>query len=238
MKVIILAGGLGTRLRHLVPNLPKPMAPVGGRPFLEYMIERLIEAGLEDIVMSVGYRADTIRDHFGASWRGASITYAEEQEPLGTGGAIANAVKHSPAEEVLLLNGDAFLDLDFKAFLDWRRHKGRASPLSMVLRQVEAVDRYGAVRCQDGVVVGYAEKGGSGPGLINAGVYILDTDLFRRFGLKPPFSFETELLQARVTQLRPTAFITDAYFIDIGVEQDFIRAQTEVPSQFSGVPPR
>ena len=89
----------------------------------------------------------------------------------------------------------------------------------------------GAVRCEDGVVVGYAEKGGSGPGLINAGVYILDPDIFQRFGLKAPFSFETEILQARVTELRPTAFITDAYFIDIGVEQDFLRAQTEIPAQ-------
>jgi len=215
------------------------MAPVGGRPFLEYMIERLIEAGLNELVLSVGYRAVTIRDHFGASWRGASITYAEEQEPLGTGGAIANAARYAPPEDVLVLNGDAFLDLDFKVFLDWRRHKGRASPISIALRRVEDVNRYGAVRCEDGVVVGYAEKGGLGPGLINAGVYILDPDLFRRFALKPPFSFETELLQARVTQLRPTAFITDAYFIDIGVEQDFIRAQTEVPARFSGAqPPR
>ena len=237
MKVIVLAGGFGSRLKHLVPDLPKPMAPVGGRPFLEYMLERLVEAGLNEIILSVGYRADVIRDHFGASWRGASITYAQEQVPLGTGGAIANAAKYAPRQDVLVLNGDAFLDLDFKALLDWRRDRGRASPLSMVLRQVEEVDRYGAVRCEDGVVVGYAEKGGSGPGLINAGVYILDPDVFQRFGLTAPFSFETEILQARATQLRPTAFITDAYFIDIGVDQDFRRAQTEVPAQFSDTPP-
>ena len=159
MKVIVLAGGLGTRLRHLVPDLPKPMAPVGGRPFLEYMIERLIEAGLNELVLSVGYRAVTIRDHFGASWRGASITYAEEQEPLGTGGAIANAARYAPPEDVLVLNGDAFLDLDFKVFLDWRRHKGRASPISIALRRVEDVNRYGAVRCEDGG--GGAEDGES-----------------------------------------------------------------------------
>ena len=233
MKAIILAGGLGTRLRHLLPDLPKPMAPVAGRPFLEYVIERLVDADLREIVLSVGYRADAIRDHFGLRWGGAMISYAQEREPLGTGGAIAHAVKEEPAETVLVLNGDTFLDVNFTELLQWHARECRAAPLAMVLRRVEEVDRYGAVRIDAGIVTGFDEKGQTGPGLINAGLYVLNTDLFKRFGLDGRFSLETDLLRARLSELRPKAYATDAFFIDIGVEQDFLRAQLEVPMQFN-----
>jgi D-glycero-alpha-D-manno-heptose 1-phosphate guanylyltransferase len=219
---------MGARLRDVVPDLPKPMAPVGGRPFLEYILERLVAAGLNDIVLSVGYRSDIIRAHFGDSWRGAAIRYAEEAEPLGTGGAIAHAAEGYSDAELLVLNGDTLLDLDFRDLLAWRQREA-AGPIAMVLQQVADVSRYGAVRCKDGVVCEFAEKGPHGPGLINAGLYLINPALFTRFGLRGRFSLETELLQPHLAELQPKAYVTDAYFIDIGVPEDFARAQTEIP---------
>src|ERR1700761_44600 len=91
MRAVILAGGMGTRLRSVVPDLPKPMAPIAGRPFLEYLIERLVAGGVTDLTLSIGYRSEAIRDHFGEAWGAARIGYATETEPLGTGGAGAPA---------------------------------------------------------------------------------------------------------------------------------------------------
>jgi len=236
MKTIILAGGLGTRLRRAVPDRPKPMALVAGRPFLDYVILRLIQAGLCDITLSIGYRGNTIRDHFGSDWNGANISYAEENEPLGTGGAVAYAAGNAGAEPLMIVNGDTFLDLDFAALRLWRQSRGPTSSFAMVLRRVEDVSRYGAVSCDSEIVTGFAEKGLAGPGLINAGVSIIDQGVFSRFGLSGRFSLETDLIQPNLAALRPTAYITDAFFIDIGVEEDFRRAQTEIPRQFDRAP--
>jgi D-glycero-alpha-D-manno-heptose 1-phosphate guanylyltransferase len=235
MRVIILAGGMGTRLREVVPDLPKPMAPVGGRPFLEYLIEKLLAAGLGDIVLSVGYRADLIREHFGHRWGAARISYSEETEALGTGGAIVHALRDGEADPLLVMNGDTFLDLDFRDLLAWRRREA-PGPVAMVLHRVDDVSRYGAVQCHGGVVSGFSEKGPSGPGLINAGIYLIEPGVFSRFGLSGKFSLETELLRPHVATLRPRAYVSDAYFVDIGVPSDFARAQIEIPPRANRPP--
>lgn len=231
MKAVVLAGGLGTRLRERVPELPKPMAPVAGRPFLAYVLDLLMRDGFDDIVLAVGYRWEAIRAHFGASYGGAAIRYAVEAEPLGTGGAIAHAFATAGiagSEAALVLNGDTFLDLDFAALRAWYAQAPVAC--AMVLRQVDDTARYGRVAVAGGTVAGFAEKGRSGPGLINAGVYVLQADVFARFGLSGRFGLEADLLQRHCADLAPRAFVTDAYFIDIGVPQDFDRAQTELPA--------
>ena len=231
MKAVVLAGGLGTRLRERVPELPKPMAPVAGRPFLAYVLDVLIRDGFDDIVLSVGYRWEAIRAHFGASYGGAAIRYAVEAEPLGTGGAIAHAFASAGidgSEAALVLNGDTFLDLDFAALRAW--YEQAPAACAMVLRQIDDTARYGSVAVTGGIVTGFAEKGRSGPGLINAGVYVLQADVFASFGLSGRFALEADLLQRHCAGLAPRAWVTDAYFIDIGVPQDFDRAQSELPA--------
>lgn len=224
MRVVVLAGGRGTRLRERVLDVPKPMAPVAGRPFLEYVLDGLIECGMGPIILSVGYKPEVIEAHFGRQYRGTSISYAVESSPLGTGGAIAHAVHGHGA--TLVVNGDTLLDVDFSAFTAW--YERDPVPVAIMLRRVDEIARYGAVRTSGERVVAFAEKGGSGPGLINAGVYIVKPDVFASCGLDGAFSFETDLLQRHVGRVEVRAFVTDAYFIDIGIPADFDRAQIEL----------
>lgn len=227
MKAIVLAGGFGTRLRERVPDLPKPMAPVAGRPFLEYVLDRLVAGGVSEIILSVGYRADVIKGHFGNAYRNATVSYAVESEPLGTGGAIAYAIIGQGDAPVLVLNGDTFINIDYAELMDW--YVQSPSQVAMVLREVPDVTRYGSVLVLDGRVSGFAEKGKVGYGLINAGVYVIDPGVFETFGLAGRFGFEADLLQDHCDKLMPRAFITDEYFIDIGIPQDYERAQRELP---------
>ena len=232
MKAVVLAGGLGTRLRESVPDLPKAMAPVAGRPFMEYLLDGMQAGGIHEVLLSVGYRSDDIIRHFGSRYRGISIGYCVEQEPLGTGGAIAYALSHGTQETVLVLNGDTFLDIDYRALLRW--YEAAPARLAMVLCKLPDVTRYGSVLTSGDVVVGFAEKGAAGPGLINAGMYVVQPGIFAEFGLSGKFSFETDLLQRHCLSLKPRAYVSDAYFIDIGVPQDFERAQRELPARVPG----
>lgn len=230
MRAIVLAGGFGTRLRELVPDLPKPMAPVAGRPFLEYVLDGIIDAGIRDIILSVGYRADVIQAHFGRKYRGATVRCVVESEPLGTGGAVAFALRGLDDGPTLILNGDTFLQLDYVALLDWYWRDPAA--VAMVLREVPDVSRYGAVVMSGDRVSGFVEKGKSGKGLINAGVYIVRTEVFAMCKLSGNFSFEKDVLQSHLGRICPRAYVTDGYFIDIGIPEDFERAQQEMPALF------
>lgn len=223
----MLAGGLGTRLRERVVDLPKPMAPVAGRPFLEYVLDRLIQGGIKDIVLSVGYMADTIIEHFGDSYRDTSVRYSREDEPLGTGGAIVHALGGLGDEPHMILNGDTLLAIDYSELLRW--YEQGPADMAMVLRAVTDVSRYGAVLTSGDRVIGFAEKGQVGAGLINAGVYILRASLFRKYGLEERFSLEADLLQPHCQSLATRAYVTDGYFVDIGVPEDYDRAQRELP---------
>ena len=226
MKAIVLAGGLGTRLRERVPDLPKVMAPIAGRPFLEYVLDRLIAGGVMNVVLSVGFCAEMIIKHVGDRYHGATISYATETEPLGTGGAILNALPKVGREPVIICNGDTFLDVDYSELAAWYS-VGRAD-FAMVLRTVDDVTRYGAVLVQGDSVIGFSEKGIRGRGLINTGVYIVDPDVLKTLDLPNKFSFETDVLQRYCGILKPRAFLTDAYFVDIGIPADYDRAQHEL----------
>jgi len=227
MKAIILAGGFGTRLRERVPSVPKPMAPVAGRPFLEYILDKLEQAGFDQVVLSVGYQADIIMNHFGDSYRQISISYAHEKEPLGTGGAVAFALTLIDKAPVLVINGDTLLNIDYKELFNWYLNK--PTKVAMVLRELDDVSRYGAVQLEKNVVTGFYEKGQTGAGLINAGVYIIDPNVFDELELTGSFSFEVDFLQTYCDELKPSAYITNAYFIDIGIPNDYDRAQHELP---------
>lgn len=223
MQAIVLAGGLGTRLRSVVADLPKPMAPVAGRPFLAWILDRLAQAGCERVVLAAGYRHEAIEQHFGASYRGMALHYSVEDRPLGTGGALRLAVDHVGAWPVFVLNGDTYLELDYRAMLEL--HLQGHEQMSMAVCNVADAGRYGALDLQGGHVHGFSEKGSTGPGFINAGAYLLSEGVLDRIPRGEPFSFEQQMLVPEVSAIRPAAFATAGLFIDIGVPEDFARAQ-------------
>lgn len=225
MEAVVLAGGFGTRLRSVVPDLPKPMAPVAGRPFLEILLHSLSQRGVERAVLSLGHRAELIQAHFGEHYAGLEIVCEVETQPLGTGGALLRSLRRCRGEAALVVNGDTFLDLDLQAVA--RQWQAQRHPI-IVGRQVADTARYGRLRVADGLVTAFEEKGSIGPGLINTGHYLLPTDLFDGQLLPLAFSFESEFIMPRLATLGLAVFETQGLFIDIGVPEDYHRAQIEL----------
>jgi len=226
MHALILAGGLGTRLRAVVPDLPKPMAPVGKRPFLAYLLDYLTQQGVTQVVLSVGYRHETIHEYFGDRCGSLPLRYSIESAPLGTGGAIKKALPLMGDEPFFIVNGDTFVVLDYEAM--WQRHLSERAPLTIALTAVADTARYGRVDVVDGVITQFREKGVSGAGLINSGVYLVEPRVLEHAGQSERFSFESDYLYPQVQMLRPLGFETEGYFIDIGVPEDYQRAQSEL----------
>ena len=216
-------GGLGTRLRGIVDDVPKPMAPVQGRPFLAFVLDQLIDGGFDFAVLAAGYRHEAIRSYFGEEYRGLALAYSVESEPLGTGGAMRLACDQARAREVFVLNGDTYLELDYRAMMD--AHARAGAQLSLAVCEVPDVARYGALEISDGIVQGFREKGQTGPGWINGGTYVLGVELRDRLPKCCAFSFEQEVLVPQVQVIRPLAFPASGLFIDIGVPEDYERAQ-------------
>jgi NDP-sugar pyrophosphorylase family protein len=223
MQAIVLAGGLGTRLRGVVPDLPKPMAPVAGRPFLEWILDRLVDARFNSAVLAVGYRHEAIRDHFGDRYRGLALHYSVEDRPLGTGGAIRLAAKMVDGDPLFVLNGDTYLEVDYRAML--AAHVAAGASMTLAAYRVADVARYGSLDVRDGRVCGLVEKGTGGVGLINAGTYLVSRGVMEQMPADRAFSFEQDLLVPEVRTIRPLAFVAKGLFIDIGVPDDFTRAQ-------------
>lgn len=226
MEAVILAGGLGTRLRSVVPDLPKPMAPVAGKPFLAWVLEDLRRQGIRRAVLAVGYRWESIRDYFGATHAGLALDYSVETDPLGTGGAIRQALDMSSAEHVFVVNGDTYLELDYAALM--QAHLAAGVPLSLTACALDDVGRYGALEILDNRVTGFLEKGRQGPGRINGGIYLLRRNLFEGSNLPTRFSFETDFLMPGIAELTPLAYPVEGSFIDIGVPDDYMRAASIV----------
>lgn len=223
LDAILLAGGLGTRLRSVVPNLPKPMAPVHGRPFLDILMQRLNRTGLiRSVVLAVSYRSEEICAWYDEhrSEYGFQIDYSIEDEPLGTGGGVRQALEQTTGETLLVMNGDSFIDVDFSLLL--QQHRERAAVFTMVLRQVDEAGRYGAVTVDGNQrITGFREKDASvGSGYINAGVYLFDRQLLQRLQPGIKLSLEHDLL-ASCTGDRCFGFITDGDFIDIGTPESY-----------------
>jgi D-glycero-alpha-D-manno-heptose 1-phosphate guanylyltransferase len=226
-EAIILAGGLGTRLRGVVGDRPKPMAPVAGRPFLAHVLDRLVAGGVRHAVLAVGYKHEVIREHFGTSYGALALSYVVEAEPLGTGGGLRLGASALRGDVALAMNGDTLFAVDLAALA--ALFLGRGADIALALKRVPDVGRYGAVRLgPDGRVLAFGEKGGSGPGSINGGVYVLGRGLLADPALPEVFSFERDLLEPRHRELRAYGLESDAYFIDIGIPEDYARAQEEL----------
>jgi D-glycero-alpha-D-manno-heptose 1-phosphate guanylyltransferase len=226
MKAIILLGGFGTRLRSVLSDVPKPMAPIGGKPFLAYLLDYLKSQGIVSVIFSVHFLREQIQTYFGYEYSGVRITYATEDEPLGTGGAIAHSLSFIDGDSpVFVLNGDTFVQLDYRAMFN----AAESTVLTMALRAVDDCSRYGKVMLEQGLIREFREKGEVGAGYINAGVYLIQPHLFAHYPLPKQFSFEKDFLFPYLDMLRPRAFIANDYFIDIGIPEDYARAQAELP---------
>lgn len=223
-EAIVLVGGLGTRLRAVVSDVPKPLAPVAGRPFLAWLLDRLAEGGMRHVVLAAGYLAERVVDAIGSEWRGMQVEYSIEAAPLGTGGAVRQACGRLHGDAAHVLNGDTFLRYDMHALERAVRDAG--CDLGMALACVDDVARYGAVVREGRRVDGFKEKGESGPGYINAGCYYLTPDAVRALPEESSFSFEASVLAPRVAAGRVCGFDATDGFIDIGVPEDYARAQS------------
>lgn len=230
-EAVILAGGKGTRLQSVVQNLPKPMAPVAGRPFLDYLFLWLEQHHFERVILSVGYEKDQIIQHYQTSFNDIEIVYSEENQPLGTGGALAQALDYATDDHVLILNGDTFFNIDPVELLE--NHLAAQSQLTLALKAMHHFDRYGVVETdEDGRLLQFLEKRQTEFGLINGGVYVANASLFETFDMPDAFSFETDFLEPYLDDLAVFAFECEGYFIDIGIPEDYNRAQHEIPSLF------
>ena len=227
MEVIILAGGLGTRLRSVVSEVPKCMAPVNGKPFLYYLLTALSFYLVTRVVLSVGYRREFIMDWvevYGQEFP-FDIDFAVEEVPLGTGGGIRLALDRCTSDSVCVMNGDTFFDVDLEELLEAHQQSNRL--LTMAVKHLENFDRYGTVDFDvDGAVTGFNEKRFCEDGYINAGVYMVsDRNLLKDMPEK--FSFETGFLQPKASEGLVQAFVSDGYFIDIGIPQDYAKANED-----------
>jgi D-glycero-alpha-D-manno-heptose 1-phosphate guanylyltransferase len=227
ITAVILAGGLGTRLRSVVPDLPKPMAPVNGRPFLAYQMDYWLQQGIQHFVLSVGYRHQSIMDYFGSNYCGSPVEYVVEDTPLGTGGGLLLAVeKLSPNDPFLLLNGDTYFAVDL-ARLDAFAREMQADWCFSLFRTDEAGRYMGMDVAANGQIIRLKSESVGGGGLANGGVYWVHPRALRdgAFAVGSSISLENDLFPASVAagqKLMGLEFC--GTFIDIGVPADYQRA--------------
>ncbi|HEY4285625.1 MAG TPA: nucleotidyltransferase family protein [Puia sp.] len=229
-EAIILAGGLGTRLRDAVPELPKCMAPVGGRPFIRYVTDYFRKAGIEHFIFALGYKNEYFDEFFAEAFpsgtaAGNSYSISLEQEPLGTGGAIRQACTLAKTETALILNGDTFFGIDLASLSAF--HHAKDADCTLCLKPMLDFDRFGVVELnEEQRVTSFREKQHYTAGLINGGVYALNLPRFLDEGLPEKFSFEKDYLEKGDRSL--FGIVQDNYFIDIGIPEDYMRVQKEI----------
>lgn len=225
-EAIILAGGLGTRLRPAVSDLPKCLAPVGGRPFIKYVTDHFRREGIERFIFALGYKSAYFHNFFQAEFPDGGYVISQEEEPLGTGGAIRQACDRVEGETVLILNGDTFFRIALEELADL--HAAKGAECTLCLKPMRDFDRFGVVELMDdGRVSRFREKQYYPSGLINGGVYALEKEALRRDEWPNVFSFEKDYLEAGRAK-RLYGLVQDHYFVDIGIPEDYRRVQQEI----------
>ncbi|MDZ5650614.1 nucleotidyltransferase family protein [Nitrospirillum sp. BR 11828] len=226
-EAIILAGGLGTRLRTVVSDVPKSLATVAGRPFLNWQLEQLADQGFSHVVLAVGYMHDKVMATYGDTFAGMAIHYAVEETALGTGGAIWQAARLVKGDVFFTLNGDTYFDLpadEMEAAL-----QDQETDMAMAVCHVADCGRYGLVSIVDGRLAGFREKAPGQPGAVNAGAYLFRRSLMDRWTLPERFSIETDFLQPHLSDLSVAAVPVRGDFIDIGIPEDYAYSQKRIP---------
>ena len=227
MEAIILAGGLGTRLRSAVPDLPKCMAPINGVPFISYLIDNLINEGVTNFIFSLGYKSELFISLLEEKLPMKNYLIVIEDEPLGTGGAIKLACKKAKDENVIALNGDSLFKVILKELMQF--HLEKKSRCTLALKPMQNFERYGSVEI-DAVqkINSFKEKQFITKGCINGGVYAIEVASFLQKSLEDKFSMEQDYLEKYSGEGNFYGFIQEGYFIDIGIPEDFVRAQIEL----------
>jgi D-glycero-alpha-D-manno-heptose 1-phosphate guanylyltransferase len=220
MKAIILAGGMGTRLRGVIEDVPKPMAPVGGKPFLAYLLLQLKRWKSTDVVLSVGYEKEIIKSYFGNGSRfGVNISYSEEDRPLGTGGALKKAIPLNDDPYFIVMNGDSFFNINFGDLIKY--HTSKPGMTTMSLAFVKDRGRYGSVEINDdGSVTTFQKEGSNNPGFINGGIYVINRDI-AKYIPEGPISLEEHVLPLIKKDNLLYGKVFDAFFVDIGLPKDY-----------------
>ena len=231
MEAIILAGGFGTRLSTVVSDVPKPMAPIKGRPFLEYLLDDLNEKGINRIILAVGYKKEIIKSHFKEKYKNIDIVYSDEDIPLGTGGAIKKALTLTKDEDIFIINGDTFFDVDLKEMYQF--HKKNSSKLTLAIKDMEKFDRYGSLILEEDKIIKFEEKKYIDKGYINGGIYLIDKNLLIQ-EKKESFSFEKEILENKNFQIEKYGYKSEGYFIDIGIPEDYYRFKEIIETKIIG----
>lgn len=230
MQAVILAGGFGTRLRSLVSDKPKSMAVIKDKPFIEYQIKYLQNQGIRDLVLCVGYKHEQIIDYFkDGSSISMKIEYSIEKEPLGTGGAIKNALDLLQ-DDFLVMNGDTIVNIQYSDIYEF--HNFRKADVTMVLVKVHDNSRYGSVAIDDNNnIISFMEKNiSSNISLVNAGIYIMKKNSINWNDLPKVFSLEKDLFPKLVSSKTFVGYKCESFFIDIGIPKDLKRLESEIAS--------
>lgn len=231
MKTIILAGGFGTRLQSVVKDIPKPMADINGTPFLALLMDNMLHYGTSEFILCVSYLKEKIMDCFANRYKGCPVHYSVEETPLGTGGAIKQAFDLFNIDRAVVLNGDSFIQMDYALFYAQNKN----STLAIALKQVDNAARYGKVETDGHYITRFHEKSSQvQPGLINAGIYCIQKDLWKYAPTQAKFSFEKDILEKHIAALHVPYFLTDDYFIDIGLPESYARACKELKDVIYG----
>jgi D-glycero-alpha-D-manno-heptose 1-phosphate guanylyltransferase len=233
VDVIILAGGLGTRLQSVVNDVPKCMAPICGKPFLYYLLKYLSRYHVNKVILSVGYLREKIFEWINVEGKQFPFTfdYAIETKPLGTGGGIKLALTKTNSHDVCILNGDTFFDVDLKLF--YQQHKDNKSTISIALKPMNKFDRYGnVITNNNNVVTCFSEKSYCERGNINGGIYLINNINTLMCNFPEKFSFEIEFLHKQISKEKIFGFVHNGYFIDIGIPEDYTKANVEFNTLF------
>ena len=223
MQVIILCGGLGTRLREVVKDVPKPMAPVNGKPFMQMQVDRILKFGANKVVFATGYKKEIIKDFFGDNYKGVDMVYSEEDEPLLTGGAMKQALNYIDDDEAVVMNGDIWLDIDLNAMVEQSHRTGVWE--TMAVKPMDNFSRFGNVIIgNDGYsVVDFIEKQPTEHGNVNLGVYVVKKNIFDGLdNLGKAFSHETQYLIPNIQKRKHGAYVYNGYYVDIGIPEDYL----------------
>ena len=222
IDVVILCGGLGKRLRPVVLDQPKVLAKIGEKTFLDILINNLLLYGFKNIILSVGYLEEQIKNHFNYD-KDYNISFSEEEEPLGTGGALKRAKTLIRSDPFIVMNGDSICNVDFRSFIDF--HVEKDALLSIVLVRSKMSQDYGSVTLDDSQrITDFSEKiVGRSENIINAGIYLMEKDIFSYMPDQNRFSLEYDLFP-KIVGDRCYGFLTESEFIDIGTPERYEKA--------------
>jgi len=222
MEAIVLAGGFGKRLQSKVQNIPKPMAPINNRPFLDYLLDYLIKNKVKRVILSIYYQYQIIKNYYDYCYRNIDILHSIDTEELGTGGAIKDALLMADDDNVFIINGDTYFDVSLSSLI--KEHVANDNDITLSIKPMKNFDRYGIVETDsNGQVLFLKEKQYRDYGKIDGGIYLVKRNIFKSIENQNQFSFN-DFIMRNLNNLRVGSLMCDEIFIDIGTPEDYDRA--------------